>query len=212
MSDFLYPFLSGEQTDRASLLADLTTSAREKLTASDALRSQTLTDLDATLDATAQSMVEHFTTGGRLFVFGNGGSSTDAASVASLFGRPPAGEPLPARALVDDAAVLTALGNDIGFESVFSRQLIALGRPVDMALAISTSGNSANLVRAFREARRIGMLTIGMAGYGGGSMAACDDVDHLLVVESDSVHRIQEAQAAVAYSLWRRVIRALEQQ
>ena len=140
----------------------------------------------------------------RLFAFGNGGSSTDAAAVASLFVDPPSGRPLPARSLAADPAVLTALANDVGFELVFSRQLASSAGATDIALGLSTSGSSVNLLRAFQQAKRIGGLTIGLAGYGG-SMAQTGTVDHCLVVSSDSVHRIQEAQSAVTFELWRRV-------
>ncbi|MGH9295808.1 MAG: D-sedoheptulose-7-phosphate isomerase, partial [Acidimicrobiales bacterium] len=104
--------------------------------------------------------------------------------------------------LVEDRAVLTALGNDVGFELVFSRQLVAHARAGDIAVGFSTSGGSANVLRTFSEARRRGLLTIGLAGYDGGAMAASDDLAHCLVVHSDSVHRIQEAQDAVVLELW----------
>ena len=98
-------------------------------------------------------MAERFDAGGRLFAFGNGGSSTDAAGIVSLFSQPPSGRPLPARSLVADHAVLTALANDVGYELVFSRQLISTARAGDIALGLSTSGGSVNLLRAFAEAR-----------------------------------------------------------
>ncbi len=104
-----------------------------------------------------------------------------------------------------DAAVLTALTNDVGVEVVFARQLIAHARRGDIALGLSTSGGSANVLRAFAEGRRLGMLTVGLAGYGGGAMAGCPDLDHCLPVDGQSVHRTQEAQSAVAHALWSRV-------
>ena len=93
-----------------------------------------------------------------------------------MFARPVEGVALAARCLADDTAVLTALANDVGFELVFSRQLIAHADPGDIALGISTSGNSRNLIAAFDEAARRGLLTIGLAGYGGGEMAASEHV------------------------------------
>jgi D-sedoheptulose 7-phosphate isomerase len=138
-------------------------------------------------------------------VFGNGGSSTDAASMAGLFATPPWGDPVPARALVDDSAVLTAIGNDVGFDLVFVRQLIAHGRRGDIAVGLSTSGNSRNVLHALGEADRMGMMTVGIAGYSGGELATDDRVHHCLVVDADSVHRIQETQAAVVFALWRGV-------
>ena len=147
-------------------------------------------------------MAASFAAGGRLFTFGNGGSSTDAASIASLFTRPPWGVALPARCLVEDTAVITALANDIGFDLVFARQLIAHGGAGDVALGLSTSGGSRNVLVAFAEARRRGMTTIGLAGYDGGEMATSPDVEHCFVVRSESVHRIQESQAALGFALW----------
>ena len=157
----------------------------------------------------AAAMADRFAAGGQLFTFGNGGSATDAAGAAHLFVRPPSGPPRPARCLAADEAVLTALGNDVGFDLVFSRQLIAYARPGDIALGLSTSGSSENLIVAFAEARRRGLLTIGLAGQDGGRMAVSGDVDHCIVVRSDSVHRIQETQAAVMLALWQGVGRAL---
>ncbi|HEV2068341.1 MAG TPA: SIS domain-containing protein [Acidimicrobiales bacterium] len=206
-TDFLYPFIEGDERDAGSLLADLAASAEAKWAQSARLRAQTLGDLDEQLGTVGMAMARRFEEGGQLFAFGNGGSATDADDVAQLFTRPPFGEPLPARSLVTDHAVITALGNDVGFDKVFSRQLEAHGRPADIALALSTSGNSENLLVAFRQASRRGMLTVGLSGYGGGRMAACDDLQHCLVVGSDSVHRIQETQAALVHALWAAVQR-----
>jgi D-sedoheptulose 7-phosphate isomerase len=123
--------------------------------------------------------------------------------MASLFMHPPAGNrPLPAFCLTGDVAVVTALSNDIGFEVVFARQLAAFASPGDFAVGLSTSGNSDNLVRGFAEASRRGLLTIGLAGYYGGRMAELDTIDHLFVVPSSSVHRIQEAQTTLYHVLW----------
>ena len=110
--------------------------------------------------------------------------------------------PLPAFGLANDTSVVTALCNDVGVEVVFARQLAAFGGRNDIAVGLSTSGNSANLVRAFDEASRRGMLTIGLAGYDGGTMAELDSIDYLFVVPSSSVHRIQEAQTTIYQVLW----------
>jgi D-sedoheptulose 7-phosphate isomerase len=112
--------------------------------------------------------------------------------------------------LTDDVAVVTALANDVGFDVVFARQLGAFGRPGDIAVGLSTSGNSDNLVRAFEEASRRGLLTVGLAGYEGGKMAELDTIDYLFVVPSSSVHRIQEAQTTVYHVLWELTQAALE--
>ena len=208
-TDFLYPFIEGSEHDSGALLVDLAASAEAKAADSALLRTTTLEAMAPLVRTIAGAMAGRFAAGGRLFTFGNGGSSTDAATLATLFVAPPRGVSLPARSLVTDSAVLTALGNDVGFELVFSRQLIAQSRPGDMAVGISTSGNSANLIRAFGEARGRGVMTVGLAGYGGGSMALCSDVDHCLVVPSDSVHRIQETQAALGFALWSHVQSAI---
>ena len=205
-TDFLYPFIEGDERDAGPLLVDLARSAAAKGAASLALRDRTLEDNRDRLDALAEAMAARFDGGGRLFTFGNGGSATDAGAAAALFARPPAGRALPARSLAADAAVLSALGNDVGFELVFSRQLIAHAAAGDMALGLSTSGSSANVLHAFAEARRRGLLTAGLAGYDGGAMAASGDVDHLLVVPAQSVHRVQEVQAALLHALWHAVV------
>jgi D-sedoheptulose 7-phosphate isomerase len=117
---------------------------------------------------------------------------------------------LPAFGLTNDIAVVTALSNDIGFDVVFARQIGAFGRPGDIAVGLSTSGNSANLVRAFDEAARRGLVTVGIAGYDGGKMAELDSIDHLFVVPSPSVHRIQEAQTTLYHALWELTLGALD--
>ena len=210
MSGFLYPMLDAQERDAPALLEDLARSAQAKAVESSATRSATLAALSAQLDATAEAMADAFAAGGRLFCFGNGGSATDAAGLAALFSSPAAGTCLPARSLVADAAVLTALANDIGVEVLFVRQLIAHGRAGDIALGLSTSGGSVNVLKAFAEARRRGLLTVGLAGYGGGAMRTCGDLDHCLAVDAQSVHRTQETQSAVAHALWERVQRRLE--
>ena len=209
-TDFLYPFIEGDETDAETLLEDLARSAQGKWRQSSSLREATLLDARAMLEVTGRAMAERFAAGGRLFTFGNGGSATDAEAVAHLYTEPPYGRALPARSLAEDQAVMTALGNDVGFDLVFSRQLIAHGRPHDIAMGFSTSGNSENLMRAFAEAHKQGMLTVGLSGYDGGRMAAeGTPVEQCLVARSDSVHRIQESQAALNHALWAAVQQAL---
>ena len=137
-----------------------------------------------------------------MFTFGNGGSCTDSTTLAGLFARPPIGKPLPAWSLTADQAIVTALGNDVGFELVFARQLIARAKAGDIAIAMSTSGNSPNLLAALAEARQRGLYTIGFAGYDGGAFANNPNVDACFIVRSQSVHRIQESQALLGYQLW----------
>jgi len=208
-TNFLYPFIDSEERDSGSLLVDLAASARAKMAQSRELQLATLGQWATVTETLGADMAARFAAGGRLYTFGNGGSATDAEMTAQMFRRPISGRPLPAWPLVDDRAVLTALANDVGFELVFSRQLIAHARRGDMAMGLSTSGNSDNVMRAFSEAKHRGLLTIGLAGYNGGAMAANDNVDFCLVVGSDSVHRIQEAQDALVFELWSVVQRHL---
>ena len=211
-TDFLYPFIERDETDAVSLLADLTRSAEGKWEHSTQLRATTLVAIDSQIRTAAAAMAERIAAGGQVFSFGNGGSATDADAFARLCTRPPWGVPVPARSLAFDQAVLTALSNDIGFEVVYSRQLIAYARTGDVAIGFSTSGNSDNLMMAFAEATKRGLLTVGLAGYDGGRMGSSDDVAHCLTVRSDSVHRIQETQAAVAHALWAAVQTELPQE
>jgi D-sedoheptulose 7-phosphate isomerase len=206
---FLYPFIEAEERDSGALLVALVASARGKIEESAALRAATLARCAEQLEAAAAAMAERFERGGRLFAFGNGGSATDAQGSAELFRHPPHGRPLPALSLVQDQAVLTALSNDVGFELVFSRQLIAHAAAGDIAVGFSTSGDSADMLRAFEEAARRGLLTVGLCGYEGSGMAVSEAVHHCLVVRSDSVHRIQETQDALMLELWEAVQRRL---
>lgn len=199
----LYPFLYAKDNDLASVLAQVRESTVEKSREITALRAAVLDRDRSKLIACAEAMAASFAAGGRLLTFGNGGSSTDAQDMASLFLSPGGSErPLPAFALTNDIAVVTALSNDIGFDVVFSRQIAAWGRQGDIAAGLSTSGSSANLLRAFDTARERGMVTIGIAGYDGGKMAELDSIDYLFVVPSPSVHRIQEAQTTIYHVLW----------
>lgn len=211
MSSFLYPMLDEQQPDAPALLADLARSAQAKAVESERTRAATLAQLAPELDRAADAMADAFVAGGRLFCFGNGGSATDAAGLAALFASPTDGVSLPARSLVADPAVLTALANDVGVDVLFTRQLIAHARAGDIALGLSTSGGSTNVLAAFVEARRRGLLTVGLAGYGGGAMRTSGDVEHCLAVDAQSVHRTQETQSAVAHALWQRVQQRLEQ-
>jgi D-sedoheptulose 7-phosphate isomerase len=201
-TNFLYPFIDSHETDAGALLADLSRSAQAKAADSAALRLSSVQDCHELLGSAGAELARRFTAGGRMFTFGNGGSSTDAATIAALFAQPAAGRPLPAWSLAADQAVLTALGNDVGFDLVFARQLIARAGATDIAVAMSTSGHSADLLIALREARRRGLYTVGFAGYDGGAFADNPDVDACFVVNSQSVHRIQEAQALLGYRLW----------
>jgi D-sedoheptulose 7-phosphate isomerase len=141
-----------------------------------------------------ERVVELVTRAGSVFTLGNGGSSTDAADAAMALG--PA-----ARSLADDVATISALANDVTFDVVFARQLATVGRTGDCVIAFSTSGNSTNVIEAAVAAKRIGMSTVGLAGYDGGEMARCDAFDLVIVVDSSSVHRIQEAHSALVAAI-----------
>jgi D-sedoheptulose 7-phosphate isomerase len=206
---FLYPFIDADERHSATLLGDLAASARSKIAESHDLRATALQRSTGDLQRAGQAMAERFRRGGRLFTFGNGGSATDAEATAALFRHPPRGRSLPAVSLVDDPAILTALANDVGYELVFTRQLIAHARPGDIAMGFSTSGGSVNVLRAFEESTRRNLLTLGLAGYDGGAMATSVAVDHCLVVPSDSIHRIQETQQALVLESWSIVQRCL---
>jgi D-sedoheptulose 7-phosphate isomerase len=208
---FLYPFIEAEERDGSTLAVDLAASARAKIIDSRELRESTIDRCRNRLEKAGAAMADRFSCGGRLFAFGNGGSATDADGFVDLLCDPPTGRGLPAMSLVEDQAVLTALSNDVGFELVFSRQIIAHGLAGDIAVGFSTSGDSANMMRAFEEASRRGLITIGLCGYEGSAMAVSDAVHHHLVVRSDSVHRIQEAQAALMLELWSIVERRMEE-
>jgi D-sedoheptulose 7-phosphate isomerase len=206
----LYPFLYASTSDLPAVLAEVRRSTVAKAAEITELR-RIIGERDgARMAACAQEAARRFAAGGRLFAFGNGGSATDAQQLATLYLYPGGGStPLAAYNLASDTAVVTALSNDIGVEVVFSRQIAAFGCQDDIAVGLSTSGNSANLLRAFDEASRRGLLTIGLSGYEGGKMAELDSIDYLFVAPSSSVHRIQEAQTTVYNVLWELTLAAL---
>lgn len=207
----LYPFLYAGEGNVQAVLEQVARSTAEKAEEVVALRDECLERFGDRLAECAIEMARRFAGGGRLFAFGNGGSSTDAQDVAQMFLHPEDGRPLPALSLTADVAVVTALSNDVGFEVVYARQLAAFAGRHDIAMGLSTSGSSDNVIRAFDEASRRGLLTVGLAGYEGGKMAEVDTIDHLFVVPSSSVHRIQEAQTTVYAVLWELTSEALEQ-
>jgi D-sedoheptulose 7-phosphate isomerase len=148
------------------------------------------------------ALAERVLAGGCVWVMGNGGSSCDAQHVAVEFMHPiiEKRRALPAQALTVDTATLTAIGNDSDFSRVFASQLELLARPRDVALGISTSGASANVNRALKRARELGLLTIGFAGRDGGRMPEL--CDHCFTVPSWSIHRVQESHTVLLHLLW----------
>lgn len=139
--------------------------------------------------------------GGKILLFGNGGSAGDAQHIATeltiRYIKDRAA--IPAIALTTDSSTLTAAGNDLGFEKVFARQLEALARPGDIAIAISTSGRSANILSALRTARTLGLVTAAFGGKNGGDLVGL--ADHLLIVPSNTTARIQEMHILLGHIL-----------
>ena len=166
-----------------------------------AAKRATLETCAGAIAAAAERLVESFRGGHKLLAFGNGGSASDAQHLcAELAGRYVRERPgLPAIALTANTSDLTAIGNDYGYDRVFARLVEAHGRAGDVAIAISTSGNSPNVLEAVATARRRGLATIGLTGRGGGKLASRVDVP--IVVASDSTPRIQETHIAIIHVL-----------
>ncbi len=202
-----YPFLNAPRAGSGEPIAALLASARGSTLAKCdeviALRAEVLAEHEADFDRAAQAMAERFARGGKLLAFGNGGSATDADDAAADCTSPPrrGWRALPALSLPADSATVTALANDVGLENVFARQLGAVGERDDIALGFSTSGNSANVVAAFVEARRRGMLTVALTGYDGGAVARAGVVDVCFIARREFVPRIQEGHATIWHTL-----------
>jgi len=210
-SSFLYPFLGEGRTDTAAVLADVAASVVAKGDEIAALREQTLVENEPVLAGAAAELRARLDRGGRLLCLGNGGSATDAMdAVADMRFPPGGGRPERALDLTEDTGVITAVANDIGAEAIFARQVIAHGRAEDVLLAQSTSGNSANVIAALAEARGRGLATIAMVGYDGGRIAAEELADSVVVVRSEHIPRIQEAQATAWHALRTRLEREPE--
>jgi D-sedoheptulose 7-phosphate isomerase len=200
----LYPFLQGVRQDAAKLDAALLESVAQKAQASVEAKRAFFAANAPGVVAVAHAIADIYRRNGRLFSMGNGGSSCDASHIAVEFLHPiTAGRPaLTAINLVADTAMMTAVGNDVGFGHIFVRQLIAQARRGDALIGVSTSGNSENLLAAFAKARELGVVTIGLSGHDGGVMAHQGVLDYCLVVPSDSIHRIQETHVAIYHILW----------
>jgi D-sedoheptulose 7-phosphate isomerase len=199
-SQEFYPFLTNEAVDAATVLADVARSVLMKWEEVAALRRATSLD---SLEEALATLRARVSGGGTVLTFGNGGSATDAADLAADLQAIGA----PAFDLSGEPSVITAIGNDVGFDEIFARQVIALARPGDVAVGITTSGRSANVLRALRQARKQGLATLALAGYGGGDMNREESIDHLLVTDSSYIPRIQEAQATMYHAL----VRGLEE-
>ncbi len=203
---FLYPFLGREKQAPADLVSQVESSILMKVADDAALRAKVAREeAEAVAEATL-AIGERLRRGGRLLLFGNGGSATDANDWAIDCVAPPEGlRPLPALSLAMEPAILSAIANDVGTEVVFLRQLIAHAEPDDVAVAISTSGGSRNVVAALAEARKRRLLTVALLGYDGGEIRRQALADHCIVVGSDYIPRIQEGQASI-YHLMRELL------
>jgi D-sedoheptulose 7-phosphate isomerase len=199
-----YPFLfEGGKASIEEVLAQVRHSTLEKCREVIELRRTTLEHSRERIVEAGQAMARAFADGATLLAFGNGGSTTDAQDMVVDLLNPPFADwqPLPAIALTNDIAVVTAVGNDVGFDNIFVRQVIAYGQKGDIAVGISTSGNSSNVLAALGQAKKQGLLTIGLSGYDGGKMMHAKTVDFCINSPSDHIPRIQEAQATAYHAL-----------
>lgn len=197
-SSFLYPFLGQEKQDTGGVIAEVAASIEMKARDDEALRERVATEQAQRIVETAVAMRDRLRSGGTLILFGNGGSATDANDWALDCAVPLKDfQPIPAISLAMEPANLSAVANDIGAEAVFLRQLIAQARPADVAVGISTSGGSANVIAALGEARKRGLLTVALLGYDGGEIVRRGLADFTVVVPCDYIPRIQEVQASI---------------
>jgi D-sedoheptulose 7-phosphate isomerase len=205
-AEFLYPFLGREKQETEGVIAEVANSIRLKVADDAALRARVAREESERIGEAAAAIAERVRQGGKLIIFGNGGSATDANDLALDCVSPPGGyRPMAAVSLALEPANITAIANDVGTEVVFLRQFIAQARPQDVAVAISTSGGSKNILVALEEARKREMLTVALLGYDGGEIHRRGLADFPVIVRSDYIPRIQEVQASV-YHVMREAI------
>jgi D-sedoheptulose 7-phosphate isomerase len=202
-----YPFLHDDDKKPQDLIEELRFSLMEKTRESVDVKAKFFEENKDTILKASLEMAKAFHRGRKMLVCGNGGSATDAQHVTVEFMHPVivGRKALPAICLTSDMAMVTAVANDVGYDDVFTRQIIALGNEGDILLGISTSGNSENLMHAFATARRMKLKTIGYAGNDGGKMAqlcAEGSLDFCLTVPTSSIHRIQETHVALYHITW----------
>jgi D-sedoheptulose 7-phosphate isomerase len=209
-SEFLYPFLGREKQNTDDVLHQVAESIQLKVADDAKLRSQVARDQAEQIGNTALAIHERVQRGGKLILFGNGGSATDANDFAIDCILPPPGyRPIPAVSLAMEPANITAVANDVGTDVIFLRQMIAQAKPDDIAVGISTSGGSRNIIIALEEARKRGLLTVALLGYDGGEILRRGLVDFPIVVHCDYIPRIQEVQASI-YHIIRETLEVLE--
>jgi D-sedoheptulose 7-phosphate isomerase len=208
---FLYPFLGNEQQQTPDLEGQVANSIRMKARDDAALRARVAREELEHISNAVVAIDERLSGGGKLILFGNGGSATDANDFAlDCVAPPPGWRAIPAVSLSADPATLSAIANDVGTEVLFLRQLIAHARPEDIVFAISTSGSSRNVIVALEEARKRRMLTIALLGYDGGEIRRRGLADVSIVVQSDYIPRIQEVQASI-YHVMREALEAMHE-
>jgi D-sedoheptulose 7-phosphate isomerase len=201
-SSFLYPFLGKGEQRLEGVVEEVQGSMLQKMEEVNGMRAAVAETEVGAISEIAVAVAGRLERGGKIIAFGNGGSATDANDlVADCVAPPPGFGPVPAVSLAAEPANITAIANDIGAEAIFTRQLIAHARPEDVAVGISTSGGSANILSALAEARKRGLLTVGIVGYDGGRILGERLADHAVVVSSDYIPRIQEVQASVYHVL-----------
>jgi D-sedoheptulose 7-phosphate isomerase len=201
-SAFLYPFLAEAKQETDDVVGMVAQSIEIKAREDAMLRERAAREESEHIALAAKAIHEHLQRGGKLIMFGNGGSATDANDFALDCVLPPAGwRAVPAISLSNEPANLTAIANDVGVELIFLRQMIAQARPPDVAVAFSTSGGSRNIILALEEARKRGMLTVALLGCDGGEVLRRGLADFALVVRSDYIPRIQEVQASIYHVL-----------
>ena len=208
-SAFLYPFLGEAKQPTTNIVETVAASIRAKAEEDAKLRARVARDESGQIVNAARAIHQRLRQGGKLIIFGNGGSATDANDWAIDCVLPPSGYcPVPAISLSMEPAILTAIANDVGIETVFLRQIIAHAQPQDVAIGISTSGGSRNIILALEEARKRGLLTVALLGYDGGEILRRGLSDFPLIVRSDYIPRIQEVQAST-YHVIRETLEAM---
>ncbi len=208
-AEFLYPFLGREKQPTGEVTAAVARSIQMKVADDANLRVQVARQEAEQISDATTAIAARVRRGGKLIIFGNGGSATDANDWAIDCVAPPAGwKPIPAVSLSLEPANITAISNDVGTEVVFLRQMIAQAQPHDVAIAISTSGGSRNIIMALEEARKRKMLTVALLGYDGGEILRRGLADFPLIVRCDYIPRIQEVQASI-YHVIREALEAL---
>jgi D-sedoheptulose 7-phosphate isomerase len=211
-SAFLYPFLGSEEQKLEGVVKEVQGSMLQKLEEVNGMRAAVAETEAGAISEISATVAGRLASGGKIIAFGNGGSATDANDlVADCVTPPPGFGTVPAVSLAAEPANITAIANDVGVEAIFLRQLIAHAGPEDVAIGISTSGGSPNILAALAETRKRGLLTVGIVGYDGGRVVSERLADHAVVVRSDYIPRIQEVQASV-YHVLRGLIETLTEQ